>query len=77
MTRKKLWKENPGKKKSKRNEPNWKAPHQDEKLEEITEATRSQAKDTQGKEEGKSEEVRGRTNKLLQPLEVNILCGLA
>ena len=77
MAGKKLWKENAGKKKSKRKEPNWKAPHQDKKLEEITEAMRNQAKITQGKEQGKSEEVRVRTNKLLQPLEANILGVLA
>ena len=77
MARKKLWKENTGKKKSNRKEPNWKAPHQDLKLGEITEAIRSKAKNTQVKEEGKSEEVRGRTNTLLQPLEANILGGLA
>ena len=48
-------------------------PPQKEKFEEITETRRSQAKDTQAKEEGKSEEVRGRTNKWLPPLEANIL----
>ena len=57
MARKKLWKENAGKKKSKRKEPNWKAPHQDEKIWEITEEMRSKATNS-NEREGKSKEVR-------------------